>query len=271
MKSIRRASFVYSFLILIAFSACKSYNVKPNLPAQERFELAMKMFKNEDYFDAKNQFKILILNNPALSFIDDAQYYLAESHFHLKEFILAADEYNRLIRLYPQSEWVDDAQFKIALSDYKLSPKASLDQKYTHLAVEHFQRFLEDFPSSDLVPEAEKLLKECRTKLAKKEFKSGELYRKLHDCEAALVYFNSVLDNYYDTKYARDALYWKGECLFELNRKDESFGTFTELMQRYPKSKYVGDVRERLEEIRADLSEIRQSNGVAPSNNQIKD
>lgn len=265
-----RTSLKFILPLFLALAACNSYDIKPNLTAQERFALAMKMFNNKDYLEAKNQFKIIILNNPALPFVDNVQYHLAESHFQLKEYILASDEYARLIRLYPQSEWVDDAQFKIAMSDYRLSPKATLDQKYTKLAVDNFQRFLEDFPKSELVPQAEKLLKECRTKLAKKEFKAGELYRKLHDCEAALVYFNSVLENYYDTQYAKDALYWKGECLYKLDRKDDSFSAFTEMMQKYPKTKYTSDVRKRLKVLRSDLSGIRQSNGMAPTDNQTK-
>lgn len=260
---------LFLILTIIPFG-CKSYNVKPNLSAQERLELARLMFKNKDYLEAKNQFKILTLNNPGLQFIDEAQFFLAECHFNTKEYILASDEYNRLTRLYPKSQWVDDAYFKIAMCNYKLSPKPALDQKYTFLAEHHFQRFIEDYPNSDLVPEAERLLKKCRTKLAEKEFKAGHLYRKLDNDHGALVYFESVVENYYDTKFVKDAMFWKGESLYELDRKSEALAAFQELLARYPKSKHSEKAKDRLKELESDLNKVSEANGVTSSSKQKK-
>jgi len=256
-------------LIILIFSisiGCSSYNVRPDMSGEERFELAKKMFENEDYFDAKKQFKIVVLNNPGETFVDDAQYYLAECHFRMDEYIIAADEYRRLLRFYPNSEWVDDAQFKLGLADYKLSPKPALDQKYTRKAIENLQRFIEDYPQSDLVPEAERLLLVCRRKLAEKEYKAGELYRKLNDCEAALVYFNSVINNYYDTRFVKKAMFWKGECLMKLKQPSESFQAFTEFLSKYPDSEYSDEAKERIREIENDLVKIREANGISNSN-----
>jgi len=238
------------------------------MTAEERFELAKTMFNNKDYIEAKTQFKILTLNNHGVQFIDEAQYLLAECHFNLSEYILASDEYGRLLRFYPRSKWVDDAQYKIAFSNYKLSPKPALDQKYTVKAIESFQSFLEDFPDSELVPEAERLLLICRTKLSEKEYKAGKLYLKLKDREAALVYFTSVIDNYYDTKYLQDALFWKGESLFKLKRNDEAQSVFLELLSKYPQSKYVAKTKSRLKDIESNVVKIRQANGVSSGKKQ---
>ncbi|NIR48683.1 outer membrane protein assembly factor BamD [candidate division KSB1 bacterium] len=270
---VRRLKFFELIIIfmLAVLTACSSYNVKPDISAEERLSIAKKMFDNEDYFEAKRQFKILTLNNPGATFIDEAQFYLAECHYNEEEYILAADEYRRLVRLYPRSQWVDDSEFKIAMCDFKLSPKAPLDQKYTKQAVENFQRFLEDFPNSDLVPEAEKRLRICRTKLAKKEYKTAELYRKLSDCYASLVYLNGVLEQYYDTRYAQPALYWKGECLYELDRLAEAAEAFEELLRKYPASKFRADSFSRLKEIKSELAKTQETDGKAPLSSQTKD
>ena len=231
------------------------------------------MFKNKDYEQAKIQFKILTLNNPGAEFIDEGQFLLAQCHFKQKAYILAADEFNRLIRLYQRSQWVDDAQFMVAMCDYKLSPKPALDQKYTRQAVANFQRFLEDFPNSKLVPEAERLLTLCRTKLAQKDYKSGELYRKFKDYHAGLVYFNSVLDSYYDTEFAHPALYWKSECLYRLERKSEAADSFREFISRYPRSEFRAKSIARLKDIQADLSKAQATDGKAPlsqTKNQLR-
>jgi len=258
--------FLYLMATIGLFAGCGGYKIKPDTTAEDRLTLAKRMFGNKDYQDAQNQFKILTLNYPGATFVDEAQFYLAESHFALKEYIIASDEYKRLARLYPKSQYLDDALYKIAMSDFKLSPKPALDQKYTVSAMENFQRFIEDFPNSELAAEAEKNLNVCRAKLAEKDFNAGELYRKLDDTHAALVYYNSVLERYYDTRFAHDALYWKGECLYTLKRRDEALQAFHELLAKYPKSKYRERTSERLKDIEAELSKIEE----APLTKQTK-
>ncbi|TDI84839.1 MAG: outer membrane protein assembly factor BamD [Caldithrix sp.] len=253
---------------LLGLIACSSYHVKPDITPEERFVLAKRMFTNNDYFEAKSQFKILILNNPGAVFSDEAQYFLGECHFNMKEYILATDEYGRLARLYPRSKWVDDALFKTAMCDFKLSPKSALDQTYTFRAVENFQRFLEDFPESDLVPEAERRLKICRTKLSKKDYKAGELYRKMGDFYGATIYFDSVLKDYYDTKFAEPAIFWKGECLYKLQKNTEARQAFEEMRRRYPDSEFAARAKKRLEEIDTILMKSSSADRIDPTTRQ---
>jgi outer membrane protein assembly factor BamD len=65
--------------------------------------------------------------------------------------------------------------------------------------------FLEDFPQSELVQDAEQSITKLRIKLAEKDFEVGRLYLKLEEYESALIYFRSVLNNYYDTDFSDDA------------------------------------------------------------------
>jgi outer membrane protein assembly factor BamD len=65
--------------------------------------------------------------------------------------------------------------------------------------------FLEDFPQSELVQVAENSIATLRIKLAEKDYEVGRLYLKLEEYESALIYFRSVLINYYDTDFADDA------------------------------------------------------------------
>ncbi len=268
MKNLNKI--ILPILLFHLLQGCGGYNVKPNISAEERLALARRMFENKDYFEAKQQFKILTLNNPGAAFVDEAQFFLAESHFFSKEYILAADEYNRLVRLYPRSGWVDDASYKAAVCDYKLSPKPSLDQTYTVRAVSSFQRFIEDFPNSDLIPEAERILGICRSKLSKKDYRAGELYRKMHDYYAAFVYFDSVVTNYYDTEYAEDATFWKGECLYRLGRFNDARTALEELLRKYPDSENARKARERLETIATELTDASGTDEKAASGANAK-
>jgi outer membrane protein assembly factor BamD len=219
------------------------------MTTEERFAFAMKLFKDKDYFDARTQFRIIILNAPGSNLVDQAQFYLAECHFHMDEFITAAAEYEKLIRLYARSERLDDAQYKIGLCYDELSPKSDLDQRYTYKAIEEFQRFLEDFPASEHVPEVQKKLSQARAKLAKKEYSTGNLYRKMAYYEAAVISFNDVLNRFYDTRYAEPALFYKGECLFKLQRYDEAKAALDELLQKFPKTSFRSQAQAMLNQI----------------------
>jgi outer membrane protein assembly factor BamD len=254
MRFYRSSKFVtfvlFIWVIVIGLFGC--YGKKVNLSTmtpEEQFDYAKRFFDRKNYYNAKMQFTIVVLNNPGHRIIGKAQYYLAESYYHLKEYIMAVGEYEKLIRSLATSEYVDDATYKIGMCYYKLAPVYGLDQEYTHKAILQFQLFLEEFPDSDLKQQVENKLSECRNKLAKKEFKTGELYRKMGYLRAAIISFDSVLGKYYDTPFSDDALYWKGEMQRRLGELLEAQEAFHDLLLKYPQSSWVSKAKLKLEEI----------------------
>jgi len=233
--------------------SCSSGKPKPNLSAEERLTYAKKKFNDSDYLDAKTEFRIIVLNFPGHPVVDEAQYYLAESHYKLKEYILAVAEYEKLVRMFPNSDFVDDAQYKIGLSYYQLSPKYSLDQENTLKAIDELQKFTEEYAESELVAEANDLIQKCREKLARKEYKNGELYRKMSNCSSAIIYFESVLNTYYDTKYAKDAQYWLAECLRREGDFERALVEFDRYLRKYPDSKRKPIVKKILKQIESEM------------------
>lgn len=232
---------------------CSPSKISSNLTVEERFRIAKELFEDKHYLEAKTQFTIILLSSPGSAIADSAQFYLAESHYKLKEYVEAIAEYERLLKNYPNSPLVDDAQYKIGMCYFKRSPNYARDQENTHKAIKEFQRFLEDYPQSELVPEVEKKLFECRRKLAKKEFKIGELYRKMRDYKAAIIYFDSVLENYYDTEYAEKAQYWKAECLRKQGEYQRAKTEFETFIEKYPQSHLVSEAKRKLEDIKRNL------------------
>jgi outer membrane protein assembly factor BamD len=65
--------------------------------------------------------------------------------------------------------------------------------------------FIEDFPESDSINDAEEAIGSLRLKLARKDYETGRIYLKLEEYESALVYFQSVMNQYYDTGVSDDA------------------------------------------------------------------
>jgi outer membrane protein assembly factor BamD len=242
------------YLSLIAIS-CSKYKLRPDLKPEERMSIAMKMFEKRDYLDAQTQFRILTLSHGGSSIADKAQFYLAECHYFLKEYILAANEYDRTIKVFPNSEYVDDAKYKLGMSYFKLAPKYSLDQEYTLKAIKEFQEFIEDYYSSPLAPEVEAKLQESRDKLAKKLYAAADQYRKMGYFSSAKVYFELVLERFYDSEYAERALFWQAESQFRLDELEQAEENFKQFIEKYPKHEYISRAKDRLEKIRAKLEQ----------------
>jgi len=229
-------------IIPVFIMTCSSNKLNKTANPEERLDFAMTKFNKGDYLDAKQEFRIIVLNNPGHQVVDQAQFYLAECHFKMKEYILAMAEYQKLVKMLPNSQYVDDAQYKIGLCNFNLSPKYSLDQSYTLKTIEELQKFTEDYPDSELKDEAIELIGQCRDKLAQKEFRNAELYRRMQLYQAAAIYYQGILDNYYDTKYVQDANYWLAVSLKLDEQFDRAIEEFTKFLQKYPDTNRKNDV-----------------------------
>ena len=236
----------YFFLILAAVYiwGCSSSLETVNFTAQERLAYAIKLFDDEDYEEAVNEFQNIVLQFPGNEVVDDAQYYLAETRYKRGEYIIAAYEYSNLIKNMPASELIAKAQFMLAECYYELSPDFSLDQRYTKKAIEEYQAFIDFFPTNEKVGDAEKKIAELNDKLAHKEFEIAHIYEKIEYYTAAIRYYDNVLDIYHDSRYAPMAMYNKILLLIERNRNSEALAEISKFLQRYPENSNTKEVQE---------------------------
>ncbi len=247
--------YIFFFTMLAGISGCRRELVNfQEMAPEEQFLYAKKFFDKKDYYNAKLQFTRVVMNNSGNPIIEKAQFYLGESYFYNEEYILAIEEFKKLVSSMPQSELADDAVFKIARSYDELSPKYALDQEYTNKAISQYQLFLEEYPNSEFAVEARRRLHALRNRLGMKEFKVGELYRKMGYQRAALISYQTVIDEFYDTDMIDDALYRKGECHISMGDLEDAEKTFQELLTKFPESKYREKAESRLRSIQEELS-----------------
>ncbi len=249
-------------LILIVGSGCGHKINKQALGPDEYFEYAKKKFDDGDYLEAITDFTVIILKFSGNPVVDDAQYYLAESHFKSKEYLVAISEYQKLITDYPTSPYAPLAQFKIGLSYYKLSLRPELDQEYTYKGIREFQTFIEENPHHELKEQAEKFIRELRIKLAKKKLLAANTYRKMGIYDSAVIYYDIVISEYYDTPQLAEAMFWKGECLLKLKKYTEAYNAFTVFVEKFPDHEMAGRAKERIQEIAESLN-AKENNSQA--------
>src|SRR4030042_1039893 len=126
-------------LLAIIFSSCGKKIQKEALSAEAYFEYAKSLFDRKKYVDAITEFTVITLKFSGNPVVDDAQFFLAESHFLNDEYLIAGAEYQKVINDYPESAFVEEAFYKMGLSYYNLSQRSELDQEYTLKAIRQFQ------------------------------------------------------------------------------------------------------------------------------------
>ncbi len=213
---------IFVVCILIFLSSCSQTKQRDVKSAEETFNEAMALFKDEDYLEAEKLFELIRLQYSASQYADDAQYYLAESNYNRREYIYAAYNYNMCRRIYPHSEYNKPSLFKTGMCYYKISPSYDRDQDYTVKAIQSFSEFQTVYPEDSLYNEATTYIKELRDKLAHREYFTAELYRKLYSPVSSLIYYDAVINDYPDTEYYEPAILGKIEVLIETKRYDEA-------------------------------------------------
>ncbi len=228
------------FLLVIAcflqLIGCSSSEQATTLDAEGRFAEAKRLFDDENFQEAMNEFTIVTLQYQGSSVADDAQFYLGECRFIRREYLLAVFEYQQLKRSYPASPLVSNAQFKLGLAYHSLSPKSSLDQQYTNKAIDELQTFIEYYPSHEKAAEVDSLIRELTTRLAQKSYEIGEQYAKLEYYKAAVFYFDDVIEKFHDTEYAPLAYLGKVEAFIAKGKYAEAQTAVEEFIGKFPNS-----------------------------------
>lgn len=219
-----------------AIGGCGSSEPAAAVSGEERYAHAKKLFDNEDYLEAINEFTVLTLQYQGASFAPDAQFSLAESRFRRGEYLLAAFEYGVVKRNYPASSRVQDAQYQLAECYYNLSPQSPLDQQYTKKAIDEYQTFAEYYPSDAKAARAGDRIKELNLRLAKKEYETARLYVKMEYTKAALFYMDDLIEKYHDTEFAPLAYLDKADLLLSRNKAEAAAIEIGKFLERYPNS-----------------------------------
>lgn len=210
-KFIRKSFTAIIFLAIFSsvFYSCGSSSgsdIVTENPESAYF-IAKSNYDKQDYLDAIDDFNLIKLKFSGSNIIDKAVFYLGMSYYKREEYILAVYEFESLLKSYPTSPLAEDSKYYVGMCYYGLSPKYNLDQTYTKYAISEFQGFLDLYPKSKYAAKTELRIEKLKNKLAYKLYKSAELYYNLEKYRAAIVYYNDLLDEYFDSEYADDALY----------------------------------------------------------------
>ncbi|WP_394759632.1 outer membrane protein assembly factor BamD, partial [Flavobacterium sp.] len=98
----------------------------------------------------------------------------------------------------------------------QLSPLYSLDQVDTDKAINKLQDFINKYPNSSYLADANVVVQLLREKLEKKAFEIAKQYNTIEDYKPAIKALDNFIADYPGTPYKEQALYYKLNACYQL-------------------------------------------------------
>lgn len=259
------------FLVMMCMLACVScskYNkMLKGTDNEAKYAAAL------DYYEKKNYDRALQLFDVMQSYYrnkpegENIAYLTAECYFNKKDYYIASSYYKRFVTRYPMSRRAEEALYKSAICYYRLSPKMTLDQDDTYTAINEFQAFINAFPNSPKVEDANGKIDTLRTKLADKEFEICNLYFKMEEYQAAITSYEAYLKDYPNTQYRELILnnmvinyYRYAENSVRAKQRERyelAIEKYNTLCYVFPESQYIAMLEPTVKKIREKLDKYK--------------
>ena len=264
----RRLFFLLA-LSAVLFSCNEYQKVLKSEDTKLKYDLAEKYYKEGDFKRANRLFEQISPKYIGKPQGERVMFFLSDSYYKIKDYNFAGYQFERFLKSYPKSDKAPEASFLGAKSYYMLSPRYSLDQTDTEKALGKLQLFINSYPDSEFVAEANILAQELTTKKERKAFEIAKQFTKLG--KSYILEYNisaiAALDNFISDNpgsiYREDALYLKVEATTNLalnstfTRKEERLKTaqtaYANFMRYYPESKYSKDVANLIAKVNREL------------------
>lgn len=254
--------YVYSLFFSLLFLSCSEYQKTLNKGSiDEQYKLAIKLYEQKDFQRALRLFEKVTPTYRGKPQMERIQFMVAQSNFNVKNYGSAGYYFDRFTNNYPKSSKKEEAAFLSAYS-YKLaSPRFSLDPSDTKKAIVAFQEFVNDYPDSDKIDEANQHYKDLQEKLEKKYFEIAKTYYKTADYDlrnynAAIQAFDNLLENFLGTKYKEEALFYrlkashdfvlKSTIRKEPERIKKAILAYQKLKRNFPETQYAKEADKML-------------------------
>lgn len=199
----------------------------------DRFNVAQRLYAKGDYAIAIDILNPYVTTGSGQADIDRAIYLLGMSYLKQKEWASAEAQFARLIRDYPESDSAQSSSYRLAEAYFGQARGPDFDQDFTLKALHQWQDFAHAADGHWLLSAAQERILACRTRLATKLYRTGELYLKLKDYRPARRYFQNVIDDYADTAPYGDALIGIALAQARVGEKVKALAALADLQKQF--------------------------------------
>lgn len=270
MQKMKNLACIVVFSLLL-FSCGEYQKVLNKGSIEDQYKMAVKMYESKNYSKALRLFEKITPAYRGKPQMERIQFMVAQSDFNTKNYTEAGYYFDRFVKNYPKSSKREEAAFLSAYS-YKLaSPIFSKDPTDTNKALDAFQSFINTYPNSSKIDEANKHYKELRYKLQKKYFEIAKTYYTTADYDmrnykAAIQAFDNLLSDYLGSEFKEEALYYRLKAAHDfvlkstdrrkLERIKDAIEAYEKLERNYPESKYMEDSNKMLATLKSEQKRV---------------
>ena len=209
--------FLFLLLVTITIISCSPFQrALKSEDVEVKYTEATKLYDAGKYIKAIRLFEQLGPLYKGKPQAEKMFYLFSQCYFKTKQYYLAAYQFEKFVGSYPKSEKAEESAFLGAKCFSKLSPVYSLDQVDTDKAIEKMQNFIDAYPNSTYITEANDIIKSLREKLEKKAFEIAKLYNTISDYKGAIVALDLFIGDFPGTPYKEKALYYSLDSAYKL-------------------------------------------------------
>ena len=269
-----------AFVLIVAFflGSCSEYHTVLNKGLNaDKYAMAVKMYEKKEYKKAIELFEKIMgpyANKPQMERI---QYMISDSYFQTENYAMASYYFSKFISNYPESTKVEEAAYYSAKSYYLASPRYSRDQEDTYKALTAYQNYIDRYPNSELIAEANNDYAELNKKLELKDFEIARQYYHTENYSAAIQAFDTFNEDHLGSVFKEDAFYYSFKAAYFLGMKSilskkEERLTNAILAQRkfektFPESEKLSEVQGIGEKLQDELIKTKEQLTTISQNN----
>ena len=259
---------ILTVLGLVVFTSCNDFNrLVKSTDNEMKYEVAVDYYERGDYNHALQLFDLLLASFRNTPKGESITYKTAYCYYYQDDFEIASYYFKRFIQAYPFSKNAEKAAYMSAYCSYRISPDAGLDQTNTHAAIKQLKCFIDQYPESDSLYRAQKLLNDLNDKLEEKDYNVCRLYYRMENYSAAITSFENMLKKYPNTLHREEILFDMAKTYFDYaensvtEKQRERYESCVEqcnaLAYLYPDSKYLQDANSISAKARKKLENIK--------------
>jgi outer membrane protein assembly factor BamD len=218
-------------------------------PDKVLYAKATNDLKHGHYEVGRLALQTLINTYPDSEYLAKAKLAIGDSYYKeggtagLKQAIV---EYKDFITFFPFLDESANAQMQIAMAHYRQMEKPDRDHAEAVQAEAEFQTFLEKYPNSPLLPQAEQHLRDVQEVLAEGNFRVASFYYVRTAYRAAGARLIELTNRYPLYSQADRANWMLGQIYEKGEHNDLAARYYSRIVKDYPLSPLVGDSKNKL-------------------------